>query len=91
MANEPFAFVYDDSDRWNPCFNVRIGEELIAAFPDELTANCAAGIINAAHDDSVKEACEKVRSETLRLCAEKAYRMGSEDIRNAIMFEIERR
>lgn len=43
--------------------------------------------INATHEARVKEECEKVRFETIRLCADKAERMGSEEIRNAIMFE----
>lgn len=42
---------------------------------------------NDAHEARVKEECEKVRFETIRLCADKADRMGSEEIRNAIMFE----
>lgn len=43
--------------------------------------------INAAHEARVKEEIEAMRLKTIRMCADKADRMGSEEIRNAILFE----
>jgi hypothetical protein len=49
-----------------------------------------AHLLNKAVEHRVKEACKKVRNETIRLCADKADRMESQEIRNAIMFGIRR-
>ena len=40
-----------------------------------------------AHEARVKEEIEAMRLKTIRMCADKADRMGSEEIRNAILFE----
>ena len=43
--------------------------------------------LNAAFNARVDEEIELVRLKTIRMCADKADRMGSEEIRNAILFE----
>ena len=49
------ARVVDDSETLNPCFDVRVGDELIVAFREERTANVTAWHINTAHAARMEE------------------------------------
>ena len=86
---EPFAVVAE----YSLCQQVilSVGGYAVCSTNDKERAFLDAARINDAYEARVKEECEKVRIETVLLCAEKADRMGSEDIRNAIMFETVRK
>lgn len=84
---EPFAVVETEPKQAHGLF-VRLGnDKLIRGIGTLEIANEYADKINAAHEARVKEEIEAMRLKTIRMCADKADRMGSEEIRNAILFE----
>lgn len=79
---EPFAAIPHRFNGWitvGPCsfLTMMSGDDLRGAVDS----------INAAFNARVDEEIELVRLKTIRMCADKADRMGSEEIRNAILFE----